>query len=93
MNIRRERVVAPEVVLTGVAVCFVPLAGWFVVQGTVRVITARGESITDIVSSPLTRRQLEAESDGPELAEFLMAYPGRWWRLPLPGTVAEGRGV
>jgi len=93
MNIRRERVVAPEVVLTGVAVCFLPLAGWFAVRSTVRVTTAQGESITDIVSSPLTRRQLEAESDGPELAEFLMAHPGSWWHLPLPDPIEEGRGV
>jgi len=86
-------VVTPEVVLVEVAVCFAPVAGWFAVRGTVRVITARGESITDIVSSPLTRRQLEAESDGPELADFLMAHPGSWWHLPQPNPIEEGRGV
>jgi len=86
-------VVTPEVVLVEVAVCFAPLAGWFAVRGTVRITAARGESITDIVSSPLSRRQLEAESDGPELADFLVAHPGSWWRLPLPGIVAEGLGV
>ena len=93
MNIHRERVVAPAIRLVEVAVCFVPDAGWFAVRGTVRVTTAHGESITHIVSSPLTRQQLEAESDGPELADFLMAHPGFWWRLPLPYTVAEGHGI
>jgi len=83
----------PAVVLTGVAVCFVPDAGWFAVRATVRVTAAHGERRIDTLSSPLTRQQLEAESDGPELADFLMAHPGSWWRLPLPGTVAEGRGV
>ena len=85
--------VAPEVVLTGMAVCFVPDAGWFAVRGTVCITTAHGERRTDTLSCPLTCRQLEAESDGPELAEFLMAHPGCWWRLPLPGSVAEGHGV
>ena len=93
MNVHRERVVPPAVVLTGMAVCFVPDARWFAVRGAVRVTTVQGESITDIVSAPLTRRQLEAESDGPELADFLMAHPGFWWRLPLPYTVAEGHGI
>ncbi len=83
----------PAVVLTGVAVCFVPDAGWFAVRATVRVTAAHDESRTDTLSSPLTRRQLEAESDGPELADFLVAHSGCWWRLPLPRSIKEGRGV
>jgi len=93
MNIHRERVVAPEVVLTGVAVCFVPDAGWFAVRGTVCITAACGELHTDTISSRLTRRQLEAESDGPELADFLVAHPRCWWRLPLSRSLTEGRGV
>ncbi len=85
--------VEPEVVLTGVAVCFVPDAGWFAARGTVCITTARGERRTDTLASRLTRRQLEAESDGPELADFLVAHSGCWWRLPLSRSITEGRGV
>ena len=85
--------VAPEVVVTEVAVCFAPDAGWFVVREVVRVATAQGEIITEIVSSPLSRRQLEADTGGPELADFLMEHPGSWWRVPLSTRVKEGDGL
>lgn len=85
--------VMPAIRLVEVAVCFAPLAEWFAVRGTIRVTTVQGESITDIVSSPLSRRQLEAESDGPDLADFLVAHPGSWWRLPLSRSITEGHGV
>ncbi len=83
----------PAVVLTEVAVCFVATAQRFVVRHRVRVRSTPGESHADLLSSPLTRPQLEAASDGPELAAFLIAHPGFWWRLPLPHQVEEGHGI
>jgi len=93
MNVRRERVVQPAVMLTEVAVCFVAAGQRFVVRYRLRVRSTPCESHADLLSSPLTRAQLEAESDGPELADFLIAHPGFWWRLPLPHQVEEGHGV
>ena len=90
---QREPVVAPTVVVTEIAVCFVPSANWFVVRAVVRIATAEGDVVTDIVSSPLSRRQFDADTGGPELAEFLMAHPGSWWRVPKATDAEEGDGL
>lgn len=85
--------VAPAVVFTAVAVCFVPDPGWFVVRCRIRVTPAWGESVVAALTAPLSRRQLAAECDGPELADFLTEHPGSWWHLPLPDQRKEGHGL
>lgn len=85
--------VAPEVVVTEVAVCFDVAAQWFVVRCRARAHESNGEARFETLASPLSRRQLEAESGGPELASFLMEHPGSWWRMPVSQRIEEGHGV
>lgn len=80
-------------VVTEVAVCFDAAAHWFVVRCRVRVEVPYGEPHFETMSSPLSRRRLEVESGGSELAEFLMEHPWYWWRIPVSQRIEEGHGV
>lgn len=81
---------ADEPVVTEVAVCFAPAADVFVVRYVVRWRNAEGAVVTGTFRSALTRFELIRESGGPELADWLVAHPYFWWRMPMRTRVEEG---
>jgi hypothetical protein len=86
MGIRRIRIDEAEPVITGEAMCFAPADGLFVLRYAVQWRAEDGILVSRTFHAPLSRRELIAASGGTELADWLMARPGRWWRLPASDT-------
>jgi hypothetical protein len=90
MNTYRVRVQEIVSVVTSVAVCYAPAQGVFVLRYAVRWRDEGGVPVCETYRAPLSRRELIDTFSGPELADWLMAHPGHWWRMPMAERREEG---
>jgi hypothetical protein len=86
MGMQRIRVDVAVPVITDVAVCFAAADDAFVLRYVVRWHDEGGIPIAAVFRTPLSLRELIAETGGSDLADWLLAHPGRWWHLPAAGT-------